>query len=591
MVHKFDTIIKNGRIYDGLGSAPYVQDIGIKDGRIAAIGALGDAAARIVDADGLMVTPGFVDIHTHYDGQATWEHRMAPSSGHGVTTVLTGNCGVGFAPCKPDERDILVKVMEGVEDIPEVVMTEGLPWSWETFPEYLDVLESRSYDLDIATQLPHSALRVYVMGKRAASYDPPSAQDLQAMRDLTRDAIRAGAFGISTSRNIMHRTVAGELAPSLFSETDELLALASGLKDAGTGVFQMIPAITAPASEEYALMRQITQTSNRPLSFSLLQITTDEGEEWRNFLGYLDEAQNEALPIRAQVAPRPVGFLYGLDLSFHPFVLHPSFQAIRHKNLAEKVAAMRDPALRAKLLSEQPVDSNPISIKIVENCRFGYALGEIPNYEPALEDRIDHRAAAAGLSPEEYAYDLLLENEGRMIIYNPAANYKDQNLKAVHEMLRHPQTLVGLADGGAHYGMICDGSFPTYFMLRWGRDAAPDEKIPLPDVIAALTSQPADAVGLTDRGRLTVGAKADINIIDFDTLSLSAPSMRQDLPAGGKRLVQFAQGYRAVFVSGVQTYADGEPTGELPGKLVRSHQIIHQSASPSPNPSLAKQAA
>lgn len=577
MTQKFDTIIKNGLIYDGLGSAPYVADIGIAAGQIAGIGQLNDDGAELFDASGLMVTPGFVDIHTHYDGQATWEHRMAPSSGHGVTTVLTGNCGVGFAPCKPHERDNLVKIMEGVEDIPEVVMTEGLPWSWETFPEYLDVLGSRSFDLDIATQVPHSAIRIYVMGDRAVTYDPPNAQDLSAMRDITAEAIRAGAFGVSTSRNIMHRTVAGELAPSLFSETDELLALASGLRDAGAGVFQMIPAITAPADEEFGLMRKIATQAQRPLSFSLLQIPTDEVGEWRNFLNHLDEAKKEGLPIKAQVAPRPVGMLYGLDLSFHPFALHPSFQPLRHKSLAEKVAAMKDPALRAQLLSEQAESSNPITLKIVENCKFGYMLGDPPNYEPALEDRIDQRAAAAGLSVEEYAYDLLLENDGKAIIYNPGANYKDHNLDAVHEMLRHQQTLVALADGGAHYGMICDGSFPTYFLIRWGRDAAEHERIAMPDVIAALTSQPADAVGLTDRGRISLGSKADLNIIDLPSLYLRAPEMRQDLPAGGKRLVQLADGYRAVFVSGVKTYEDGVATGALPGKLVRNTaaQLAH----------------
>jgi N-acyl-D-amino-acid deacylase len=567
---KFDMIVSNGLIHDGLCTEPFTGDIGIRDGRIVAIGKLAEDADEILDASGLMVTPGFVDIHTHYDGQVTWENRMAPSSGHGVTTVLIGNCGVGFAPCRPDQREMLVKVMEGVEDIPEVVMTEGLPWSWETFPEYLDVLEGRSFDIDVATQAPHSAIRVYVMGERAVTHEPPTAEDLAAMRALTAQAVRAGAFGVSTSRNLMHRTVAGGLAPSLYSELDELLALGGGLKDAGSGVFQLIPGITAPAKDEFALIRKIVEESERPLSFSLLQLSTGDPDQWKIYLEALDQAKKDDLPILAQVAPRPVGMLYGLDLSFHPFALNPSFRSLRNKTLAEKVSAMRDPALRKQLLSEQPEDSNPVSVKTAKNFKFGYVLGDPPRYEPHLSERIDHRAAALGVSPEELAYDLLLQNDGSTIIYNPGANYRDNNLDAVREMLGHPQTIVALADGGAHYGMICDGSFPTYFLIRWGRDASGEQRIPLTDVVASLTSKPANAVGLFDRGRIKVGAKADLNVINLAQLRLRAPEIHQDLPAGGKRLAQVAEGYNAVVVSGVVTYRNGIPTGALPGKLVRN---------------------
>ncbi|MCK9542780.1 MAG: amidohydrolase family protein [Novosphingobium sp.] len=488
-----------------------------------------------------------------------------------MTTVLMGNCGVGFAPCKPEQRDMLVAVMEGVEDVPEVVMAEGLPWSWQTFPEYLDVLESRSFDIDIATQLPHSALRVYVMGDRAADHEPPSARDLAAMRELTVEAVHAGAFGVSTSRNIMHRTKAGDLAPSLFSEEDELKALAAGLRDAGHGVFQIIPRVTGDAVEEFGLMERIAETARRPLSYSLMQMPMGEPEAWRRSLDALRAANDRGLSIRAQVAPRPVGMLYGLDLSFHPFSLHPSFRPLLDLPLAEKVAAMRDPELRRKLLSEQPEDTNPISIKTVLAFRFAYPMGDAPDYEPDLSERIDNKAAALGITPEEYAYDLLLQNEGRMILYQPGANYRDGNLAAVREMLGHRDTIVGLADGGAHYGMICDASFPTYFLKRWARDASGDERIPLPQAIAALTSEPADAVGFADRGRLVVGAKADINVIDLDALDLRAPTVVRDLPAGGKRLRQLADGYAATIVSGCVTYRDGQPTGALPGKLVRSH--------------------
>lgn len=566
---QYDLIVRGGTVHDGLGGEPRVADVAVRDGRIVAIGDVDGSARETIEADGLLVVPGFIDVHTHYDGQATWENRMSPSSSHGVTTVVTGNCGVGFAPCKPEQRNILVAVMEGVEDVPEVVMTEGLPWSWETFPEYLDTLADRRFDIDIATQVPHSAIRVYVMGERAAAYEPPSPADLAQMRAITAEAVRAGAFGVTTSRNLLHRTVAGQLAPSLFSEEDELVELSRGLADAGGGVFQMIPSITAPAKSEFQLMRRIAEASGRPLSYSLLQLPTGRAEEWRESLAELSAANADNLEMRAQVAPRPVGMLYGLDLSFHPFSLHPSFRPLRDRPLADKVAAMRDPSLRQKLLSEAPEDTNPVSIKTVLNFKFGFAMGETPNYEPQLHDRIDKRAAVLGITPEELAYDLLLEDDGHAILYNPGANYRDFNLDAVREMLGHPNTIVGLADGGAHYGMICDGSFPTYFLYRWARDAAPGQLIPVSEAIAALTSQPADAIGMSDRGRIVKGAKADLNIIDLERLNLHAPVILRDLPAGGKRLHQTADGYVATIVSGVVTYREGQHTGALPGKLVR----------------------
>lgn len=566
----YDLVVRNGLIVDGSGRAPFRGDVGIKDGVIAFIGAIAESAAEEIDADGKIVTPGFVDIHTHFDGQATWENRMTPSSNHGVTTVVIGNCGVGFAPCKPGQREMLVAVMEGVEDVPEVVMTEGLPWSWETFPEYLDVLEARQYDVDIAAQLPHSALRVYVMGDRAAGHEPPHADDLEKMRALTKQAIEAGAIGVSTSRNMMHRTKAGELAPSLFSEEDELQALAAGLRDAGRGVYQMIPRVTGSAVEEFGMMERIAEVAQRPLSFSLLQMPAGDPENWRDSLAALTAANDRGLTIKAQVAPRPVGMLYGLDLSFHPFSLHPSFRPLLDKSLADKVAAMRDPAFRARLLAESPQDSNPVSVKTVIASRFAYPMGENPIYEPDLADRIDNRAAALGMSWQEYAYDLLLEQEGHAILYQPGANYRDGNLDAVWEMLTHRDTIVALADGGAHYGMICDASFPTFYLARWVRDAAPEQRIALEAAIAALTSVPADAVGLSDRGRLEPGAKADLNIIDLERLALHAPTIAHDLPAGGRRLRQAADGYSATIVSGVVTYRDGAATEALPGRLVRS---------------------
>jgi N-acyl-D-aspartate/D-glutamate deacylase len=566
----YDLVIRNGLIFDGTGGEPFTGDIGVKDGRIAAIGEVSGAGAEEIEAAGRIVTPGFIDLHSHYDGQAMWESRMSPSSNHGVTTVLMGNCGVGFAPCRPEQRDLLVAVMEGVEDVPEVVMTEGLPWNWETFPEYLDALEARQFDIDVAAQVPHSAVRVYVMGERAAAEEAPTDEDLARMRALTAEAIRAGAFGVSTSRNIMHRTKAGEPAPSLFSAEAELKALGRGLTDAGRGVYQIIPSVNGDAVQEFDLMERVAEDCGRPLSYTLLQFPMGDPDGWRNSLKALSAANDRGLEIRAQVAPRPVGMLYGLDLTFHPFALHPSFRPIADLPLDQKVAAMRDPAMRARLLSEQPEDTNTTSVKTVLACRFAYPMLSTADYEPDLSQRLDNRAAALGLSYEEYAYDVLLEDEGRRILYQPGANFRDANFEAISTMLNHPHTMVGLADGGAHYGMICDASFPTFYLTRWVRDAADHERIPLPRAIAALTSEPADAVGFSDRGRLRIGAKADINVIDLDALQLHTPSMVRDLPAGGKRLWQAADGYAATIVGGVVTYADGQHTGALPGRLVRA---------------------
>lgn len=574
----YDLIIRGGSVHDGLGNPPKAADVAVKDGRIAAIGQVSGTATQEINAKGLLVTPGFVDVHTHYDGQSTWENRLAPSSFHGVTSVVMGNCGVGFAPCKPDQRDILVKVMEGVEDVPEVVMTEGLPWNWETFPQYLDALDQRQFDLDVAAQLPHSALRVFVMGERAAAQEPPSADDLAQMRALTTEAIRAGALGVTTSRNMLHRTKAGELAPSLFSEEDELAALAEGLKDAGKGVFQIIPAPMGDAASEFALMRRLAERSGRPLSYTLIQMPAGDETAWRTSLDALSDATQAGLQMRAQVAPRPVGMFYGLDLSFHPFAYHPSYKAIAHLPLAERVARMKDPVMREQLLCEQAEDTNPVNLKTVRAFQFCYVWGEEPDYEPRIEDRIDNLAKAAGQSVEAFSYDLLLEREGRAIFYQPGANYRDRNLNAVRAMLGHPDSVVGLADGGAHYGMICDASFPTYFLTRWARDAQGSDRIDLPKAIAALTSEPAALAGLNDRGRLLVGHKADINVIDLARLKVHVPTVAYDLPAGGRRLRQLADGYVATIVSGQVTYRNGLATGALPGRLVRGQQQAPVSA-------------
>jgi len=574
----FDLVIRGGEIHDGAGAPGQVGDVAISGGRIVEVGRVAGRGREEIDAQGRIVTPGFVDLHTHYDGQVTWEHRLAPSSNHGVTTVVMGNCGVGFAPCRPDQHQLLVEVMEGVEDIPEVVMAEGLPWNWETFPEYLDAVAARPLDIDVVAQLPHSALRVYVMGERACGEAGPTLEDLQRMRELTAEAMRAGAIGVSTSRNLLHRTRRGDLAPSLFSEEDELLALAAGLREAGRGVYQLIGDIVGDAEAEFALMRRIAETAQRPLSFSLLQMPTGDPEAFRKTLRLLSEANGDGLQIKAQVFPRPVGMLYGLDLSFHPFSLHPSFRPLADLPLAEKVKAMRDPLMRAQLLSEHPEDPNPVFVKTSNNFRFAYLMGDPPNYEPNPEDMIQRQAAQRGMTPHEYVYDLLLQDEGRAILFQPGANYRDGNLDAAREMLAHPHTVLGLGDGGAHYGMICDASFPTSYLQSWVRDAAGPARHALPDAIRALSSKPAEAIGLFDRGRLAPGYRADVNVIDLPGLKLHAPRVVRDLPAGGRRLSQAADGYAATIKAGVVTYRDGQHTGALPGGLVRGEQARPRTA-------------
>lgn len=574
MAH-YDLIIRGGTMHDGTGAPPRVCDIAINGGTIAAVGQIDATADEVIDAAGKIVTPGFVDVHTHFDGQVTWENRLSPSSGHGVTTAVMGNCGVGFAPCRPDQRETLVKLMEGIEDIPEVVMVEGLPWNWETFPEYLDALEQRELDIDIATQIPHSALRVYVMGERAARIEAPTADDLAAMRKLVAEGIEAGAFGVTTSRNVMHRTKAGDLAPSLYSDVDELCALAGGLTDADGGVFQIIPAPMEPAEDEFPILRQVAEQSGRPVSFTLLDVPNQPGDGWRHHMAGLEQAAADGLTIRGQVAPRPVGMFFGLDLSLHHFSSHPSFKAIAHLPLVERVATMRDPAFRARLLAEQPEDTNPTTLALIGAFRGTYQWHDSPNYEPQKQDRVDARAEAAGTPLDEYAYDALLADDGHAVFYLPAANYTEGNLNSVREMLGSPHTVMALADGGAHYGLICDASFPTFFLQRWVRDAAPNERIDLADAIAELTSRPAALVGLTDRGRIAPGMKADLNVIDLDRLTLHVPTIEYDLPAGGKRMQQRADGIVATVVSGKVTYRDGVHTGALPGRLVRRQNLAN----------------
>ena len=569
MAATFDLVVRGGTVIDGTGADPVVGDVGIRGDRITAVGHGLEAGREEIDASGRLVTPGFVDIHTHYDGQITWENRLAPSSGHGVTTVVMGNCGVGFAPSRSEHREALIKLMEGVEDIPEVVMAAGVPWNWETFPEYLDTLERRESDIDFAAQLPHSPLRVYVMGQRGADLEPPTEADLAEMRRLTREAVEAGALGVSTSRNLAHRTKAGQYAPSVKTEEAEVLALADGLKDAGRGVYQLVPNFALDPAEQFALILQIGRRSGRPASFTFMQMP-EQPDGWRVFLQGLQDAKNEGLAIRGQVIPRPTGALFGLDLSMHPFSLNPSYQPIAHLPLAEKVAAMRDPGLRRRLLAEKPHDPNGFLRWVVSGHESVYVLGDPPNYHPSAQESMAARARAAGVAPREMIYDALLARDGKEILFRPLGNATGERLEGAGlDLLASDRTVLGLGDGGAHYGMICDASYPTYFLTYWVRDAGPERRIDLPRAVRMLSRETAETVGLLDRGLLVAGHKADLNVIDFDRLHLYAPEVRYDLPAGGRRIVQRADGYQATVVSGVVTYADGVPTGRLPGRLIR----------------------
>ncbi len=578
--YAYDMVIRHGTVIDGSGGTPFIADVAIRDGQIAAVGpALAPGKAEI-DAIGKLVTPGFVDIHTHYDGQATWENRMLPSSGHGVTTVVTGNCGVGFAPVRPGDHEILVKVMEGVEDIPEIVMTSGVPWNWETFPDYLDALEARDFDIDIACQIPHSPIRVYVMGARGAAHEASTDEDRKEMTRLVAEAIRAGAVGVSTSRSSGHRLKNGELAPSVTTEEAELLALARGLRQAGEGVFQLITEVRAAPADELAIVRRIATEAGRPLSFTLLQ-TPHAPEAWRELLSGIEDFNAAELTVRGQVFPRPVGVLLGLDLSLHPFVTRPSCQAIAHLSLSEKVTIMRDHMFKARVLAETPVpDPQPINNMLIAQAAKMFVLEDPVDYTPAPEKQIGMRASEAGVPLDSFVYDLLLDHEGRNILYLPGANFVDCSVAAARTMIAHPNTVLGLGDGGAHYGLICDASFTTFLLTHWVRDAAPEHRFPVEWAVAELTRRPAEAVGLNDRGLIAPGMKADLNVIDYDALTLFAPRTVHDLPAGGKRLRQLAKGYVATIVNGIITYRDGEPTGALPGRLVRGggHRVLAAAA-------------
>ncbi|MEZ5660039.1 MAG: amidohydrolase family protein [Burkholderiaceae bacterium] len=568
-----DWVIRGGTIADGSGGPLFEADIAIEDGRIAAIGRNLAAGHEEIDARHRLVTPGFVDIHTHFDGQACWDSHLWPSSLHGVTTAVMGNCGVGFAPVHGGDQDRLVELMEGVEDIPGVTLHEGLHWNWESFPDFLNVIDARSRDIDIAAQLPHAALRLYVMGERALALEPANADEIARMRRLTREAMVAGAIGFSSSRSLNHKTVAGAPTPTLRAQEAELAGIAMGLADAGHGVLQFISDFAPDPDAEFAMLERIARGAGRPISISLAQRHARRSDAWREMLARIERANAQGVSFLAQVAPRQIGVLFGLMTSRNPFAHCPSFQALEGLPAADKAIAMREPARRAAILAE----ADRGEVEIIGNLKIDYErifeLGDPPNYEPGPQASLAARAAACGTGARELAYEAMLARDGSGLLLAPFANYNDCNLDCCGEMLAHAFTVPGLGDGGAHVGIICDGSFPTFTLAHWGfrRDHG---RLPVEMLVERLSARTARAVGLRDRGRLAVGLKADLNVIDPDRLAITSPEIRFDLPAGGRRFHQRATGYDATMVSGRITYRDGQATGELPGGLVRAGAAV-----------------
>ncbi len=574
----YDLVIRGGTVVDGSGADRFKADVAVKDGTIVRVGTIDGKGAQEIDATGRIVTPGFVDVHTHYDGQVTWETRLLPSSNHGVTTVIGGNCGVGFAPCRPEDRGALISVMEGVEDIPEIVMTTGIPWNWETFPEYLETLANRQYDIDIGMQVPHSPIRVYVMGERGVKREDSTEEDRREMRAIVKTAIEAGAIGVTTSRSWAHRAKTGDLAPSIYCADEEVVQLAAGLKDAKGGVFQLVPEHPADSSGDLGLIERIAEVSERPVSFTLMEIPYHP-QVWRDYVAGIDAMQAKGLEVNAQVAPRTVGFYMGLELTLNPITTRPSYIEIADKPLAERVQIMRDPAFKAKILAEEPIQHPQALYNIAtQSVHKMSELGTPPTYFPNPDDLLGARAEREGTTPLSLAYDLLLEDDGHNILFLASANYETKTDGPVREMMTHPHAAVALGDGGAHYGFVCDAGYPSFVLTYWTRQAAPEQRLSLEWAINAMSHRPAAMIGMDDRGLIAEGKKADINIIDYDHMTLHKPEVVYDLPAGGRRLWQKVDGFDATIVNGVVTQRHGKPTGALPGRLVRGTGYVGANA-------------
>ena len=565
-----DLVIRGGTIIDGSGEDRYVGDIAVDNGKVSAVGEVHKEGRQEIDATGKLVTPGWVDVHTHYDGQATWDSELAPSSWHGVTTVVMGNCGVGFAPVRPGDESFLIELMEGVEDIPGAALAEGIDWQWESFPEYLDALERKPRTIDVAAQVPHGPVRAYVMGKRCNSQDDiPTDEELQQMQALVREGIEAGALGFSSSRTWLHKDKHGVHVPGTFAGSDEMLALGLSMKGLDHGVFELVSDHLG-SDDEWAWVQQFAKETNRPVTLVATSAAAFEGNKMYNIA---EKARLDGHEIRPQIAGRPTGILHGLQSNFHVFMGHPSFAQVRDLSVPEMIAHLRDPQLKAKILSEESrFGQMPFGGSLSDLLWQIFPLGERPNYEPDRSESIAGIAEAQGKDPFEVMYDMLLANDGKELFYQPLGGYQTYNFDFFKASMEHPNVLFGLSDGGAHCGVIADAGMPTFILTHWGRDRTKGEKMPLEFLVRKLSSDTAAAYGLDDRGLLKPGYLADINIIDFDKLTLHRPEAIFDLPTGGKRLVQKVDGYSKIIKTGEVIFDNGRQTGALPGTLVRGGQ-------------------
>jgi N-acyl-D-aspartate/D-glutamate deacylase len=568
-----DLVIRNGTVVDGSGgpvSAPGTADIAVDGNRIIAVGSDVGPGRREIDADGRLVTPGFVDIHTHYDGQATWDPEISPSSWHGVTTIVMGNCGVGFAPADPAKRAWLIQLMEGVEDIPGTALAEGMSWNWETFPEYLDELDRMARAVDVSALVPHGAVRAYVMGDRGGQNAEATPDEIEAMAKVVREAVEAGAVGFSTTRTLLHRAKDGELAAGTTASAAELIGIGRALGDAGAGVFELASDMFDPEGE-FAWMRTIAHETGRPVTFNCLQDDL-RPEHWRRLVALADEATADGARIVPQVAGRPASVLFGWDSTAHPFLFHQTWRSVADLPRAERQARLRDPEVRRAMVTERVEVSGLAAFLTAWHKLF--PLGDPPEYEPGPERSVQSIAAREDLTPEEVTYDLMMADDGRGLLYIPLLGYAHGDFDALHEMLVHPGSVLGLGDGGAHCGLLCDASLPTYMLTHWVRDRSRGARLGLEQAVHMQTRSTASLYGFDDRGLLAPGYLADVNVIDLDALAVDAPTMVYDLPAGGRRLVQRARGYAATVKRGVVVREDDQSTGERPGVLLRGAQSV-----------------
>lgn len=571
----FDLVIRNGLLVDGTGCAPRTADVAVERGQIVEVGTVGQSGREEIEARGLLVTPGWVDVHTHYDAQVTWDAHLTPSAWHGVTSVVMGSCGVGFAPARPDRHDWLIDLMEGVEDIPGAAMHEGLTWGWEHFPEYLDRIDLPRA-VDFAAQVPHGAVRGYVMGERGARNEPATADDIARMAAIVEDGVRAGAVGFSTSRTLLHKAASGELVPGTFADRDELWGLGRALQRAGGGVFQMAGEHT-DMLRELEWMTALSADIGRPVSFNLQQV--DHAPElWREVLGALEQAAARGSRVRAQIAGRPQGVLMNWAATANPFVACPAFNEVKFwsSGVEDLRARLRDPAVRARVVADTPIPLGPFEDFVTRAFHKMYPMAAEPVYEPRPDESVAAIAARSGVSPAAVAYDALMEADGTGFLYLPLFNYTHGDFRVIEALLDSPWTVLGLGDGGAHCGAICDASIPTFMLSHWVRDRTRGRRWPLEAMVRRLARDPARLFALNDRGVVAPGYRADLNVIDFDRLGLDRPQVTYDLPAGGRRLTQRARGYVATVVAGEVTWRDGQPTGALPGRLVRGARAAPQ---------------